>query len=207
MPLSVSSSIRLISYGLRIILSLNVFTLIGKVAENRRICRSGAMKPITCSTSPINSGESSLSASSRAIIAHCCRLATPFCAMSRMRPGVAMMMCTVLYRRRMSSFKLDPPVLTMISRLRYLPRSRHTCDVCSASSRVGTRIIAWIAFFEESTFSRTGTTNAAVLPVPFFARARMSRPASAIGIDSSWMGDGRSKPASKIPMSSSRLRK
>ena len=30
--------------------------------------------------------------------------------------------------------------------------------------------------------------NAAVLPVPFLARARMSRPVSAIGMDSSWIG-------------------
>ena len=36
--------------------------------------------------------------------------------------------------------------------------------------------------------------NAAVLPVPFLARARMSRPVSAMGIDSSWMGEGRSNP-------------
>lgn len=50
-------------------------------------------------------------------------------------------------------------------------------------------------------------TKAAVFPVPFFARARMSRPARAMGMDSSWIGDGRSKPASKMPMSSSRFKK
>lgn len=61
--------------------------------------------------------------------------------------------------------------------------------------------------FDGSTRSSTGMTKAAVLPVPFFARARMSRPASAIGIDSSWMGEGRSKPASKMPISSSRFKK
>lgn len=49
-------------------------------------------------------------------------------------------------------------------------------------------------------------TKAAVLPVPFLARARTSRLVRAIGIASSWMGDGRSKPASKIPIRSSRLR-
>ena len=49
--------------------------------------------------------------------------------------------------------------------------------------------------------------NAAVLPVPPLARARMSRPARAIGIASSWMGEGRSKPASNISISNSRLRK
>ena len=38
--------------------------------------------------------------------------------------------------------------------------------------------------------------KAAVLPVPFLARARMSRPVSAMGMDSSWMGLGASKPFS-----------
>jgi len=38
--------------------------------------------------------------------------------------------------------------------------------------------------------------NAAVLPVPFFARARMSLPTSASLILASWMGDGFSKPFS-----------
>jgi hypothetical protein len=38
--------------------------------------------------------------------------------------------------------------------------------------------------------------KAAVLPVPFLARARMSRPVSAIGMLSSWMGLGASKPFS-----------
>ena len=75
--------------------------------------------------------------------------------------------------------------------------------------------------------------KAAVLPVPFFARARMSRlctdasgqarqatprgerpphcrdphPVNAMGMLSSWMGEGRSKPFSKMPASSSRFKK
>ena len=65
----------------------------------------------------------------------------------------------------------------------------------------------WMTFFEVSTFSRTGMQNAAVLPVPFFARARMSRPVRLMGMLSSWMGDGLSKPFSYIPIRSSRLRK
>lgn len=43
-------------------------------------------------------------------------------------------------------------------------------------------------------------TNDAVLPVPFLALAKMSLPASAMGIDSSWIGDGFSNPASKMPI-------
>ena len=49
-------------------------------------------------------------------------------------------------------------------------------------------------------------TNAAVFPVPFFARARISRLDNAIGIASSWIGEGFSNPASKIPIKSSRPR-
>jgi len=71
-----------------------------------------------------------------------------------------------------------------------------TWDVCRASSRVGTRMRAWISLRAGSTRSRTGMVKAAVLPVPFLARARMSRPVRAMGMDSSWMGDGLSKPCS-----------
>lgn len=38
-------------------------------------------------------------------------------------------------------------------------------------------------------------------------RARMFRPASAMGIASSWMGDGFSKPFSKMPIKSSSCKK
>jgi len=96
----------------------------------------------------------------------------------------------------MSSRRLVPPVVTMTSTARCLPSSLHTCAVCRASSRVGTRMSAWISARLVSTFSSTGMQKAAVLPVPFFARASTSRPVSAIGIDSSWMGDGFSKPFS-----------
>ena len=50
------------------------------------------------------------------------------------------------------------------------------------------------SFLDTSTRSMTGMAYAPVLPVPFFARARMSRPDSAIGMDASWMGDGFSQP-------------
>ena len=43
----------------------------------------------------------------------------------------------------------------------------------------------WISFFVGSIFSSTGMQKAAVFPVPFFARAKMSRPASAMGMASS----------------------
>eukprot|EP00965_Chrysotila_dentata_P110735 3659021-Pleurochrysis_carterae.AAC.1 len=55
--------------------------------------------------------------------------------MSRRRPGVAMIRWTVLYSRRMSSLSEEPPVLTITSRPKCLPRSRHTCDEKSARAR------------------------------------------------------------------------
>ena len=71
---------------------------------------------------------------------------------------------------------------------------------------MGTRSNACILSSFGLTFSSAGMTKAAVLPVPFLARARMSRPVKAMGMDSSWMGEGCSNPASKIPMRSSRFR-
>ena len=49
------------------------------------------------------------------------------------------------------------------------------------------------------TFSRHGMINAAVLPVPFLARASTFRFCRMIGIDLSCTGDGLSNPFSKIP--------
>ncbi len=51
-------------------------------------------------------------------------------------------------------------------------------------------------FLFESIFSIAGILNAAVFPVPFFARAIISLPVKAIGILSSCIGDGLSKPFS-----------
>ncbi len=48
-----------------------------------------------------------------------------------------------LYNLIISSFKLVPPVVTMTCRpLRCLPSSLHICDVCRASSLVGTNTSA-----------------------------------------------------------------
>ena len=85
----------------------------------------------------------------------------------------------------MSSFNEVPPVVTMTCVPKCLPSSLHTCAVCKANSLVGTKIIAWMIFFVESVFSKIGIVNAAVLPVPFFALAKISLPVNAIGIDSS----------------------
>ena len=54
----------------------------------------------------------------------------------------------------------------------------------------------WMQFRLESVFSMHGMIKAAVLPVPFLARASRLRPCKMIGIASSWIGEGRSKPFS-----------
>jgi hypothetical protein len=51
-------------------------------------------------------------------------------------------MCTVCESRWMSSLRYVPPVDVITCTFKYLPSSLHTCAVCNASSRVGTRISA-----------------------------------------------------------------
>jgi len=131
---------------------------------------------------------------------------TPLLVKSKTLPGVATSMCTVYENRTMSSLREVPPVLTMTCTFMCLPSSLHTCDVCSASSLVGTSTRTWMHVRVVSVFSNEGMRKEAVFPVPFLARAKMSRPARATGMASSWIGDGFSKPFSKMPMSSSRLR-
>ena len=106
----------------------------------------------------------------------------------------------------MSSLRPVPPVVTMTLMPRCWPKVLQTWDVCRASSLVGTRIKAWVFCFSGSIFSSVGIMNAAVLPVPFFALANISRPVKATGMVSSWMGEGFSNPAACIPLSRSRLR-
>ena len=155
------------------------------------IWRSGARKARICLMTTVNSGDRSLSASSMTNVGHSDRSAMPLDARSRTRPGVPTRMCTGCARRMMSSLRTVPPVVTMTLRPRCLPSVLQTCDVCSASSRVGTINSAWILGFFGLTFSSVGITNAAVwrvsgvvqrgrtLPVPFFARARICRPVNA----------------------------
>lgn len=153
----------------------------------------------------VNSGDNSLSASSIMNIGHSLRSATPLLARSKIRPGVPTIIWTASLRRMMSSLRPVPPVVTITLMPRCLPRVLQTCDVWSASSRVGTSIRACIFELLGLMRSSVGITNAAVFPVPFFARARTSRPAKAIGMVSSWIGEGFSNPASNMPIISSRL--
>ena len=60
----------------------------------------------------------------------------------------------------------------------------------SASSRVGARTIAWVLLFLGSIFCRIGSANAAVLPVPVWARPTTSLPSSMVGMARAWIGVG-----------------
>ena len=74
------------------------------------------------------------------IVLHLLRSATFLEARSRIRPGVATMIWTVLYRRIMSSLSDVPPVVTMHCTPMCLPISLTMAEVCNASSRVGMRM-------------------------------------------------------------------
>ncbi|KAH3662543.1 hypothetical protein OGAPHI_005795 [Ogataea philodendri] len=170
--------------------------LVGLRGKNFRICTMMFL----------NSRESILSASSMTNMRHSSNSASFLEARSKTLPGVPTRTCTGSWSLMISSLNEVPPVVTMTWIPKWAPRVFTTCDVWRASSLVGTRIRACILLTFGFNFSRVGITNAAVLPVPFFALARMSLPMRATGIASSWMGDGFSKPASKIPIKSSLLR-
>lgn len=165
--------------------TLKDLTIMGKVALKSMTCLSFGWKDSSCSMTGVNSGERSLSASSITKVGQSLRSATPLLARSKIRPGVPTIICTASFRRIMSSFRPVPPVVTMTLIPRCFPNVLHTWDVCKASSLVGTRIKAWVLEFFELIRSSVGITNAAVLPVPFLARARMSRPVRATGMVSS----------------------
>ena len=71
---------------------------------------------------------------------------------------------------------------------------------CTASSRVGARTMAWVLRSLGSSFSMSGRPNAAVLPVPVWAWASMSRPSRRTGIAFAWMAVAVSKPISAIAL-------
>lgn len=185
--------------------TLKVFTSMGKVALKSMTWRSLGWNESSCSMTGVNSGDSNLSASSMTKVGHSERSATPLLARSSTLPGVPTRIWTASFNRIMSSINPVPPVVTMTLIPRCFPSVLQTWDVWSANSRVGTRRRAWVFVLLGLIRSKVGITKAAVLPVPFFARARISLPVRATGIVSSWMGDGFSKPASKIPIISSRL--
>ena len=73
--------------------------------------------------------------------------------------------------------------------------------ICAASSRVGVTTSARVVRRGfPSRRCRIGSRNAAVLPLPVAAHASRSRPSSAGGMASAWIGVGRTKPSSFRPI-------
>ncbi len=69
----------------------------------------------------------------------------------------------------------------------YFSNASHTC---SASSRVGASTSACGFLWPVSICDSTGSANAAVLPVPVWARPTTSRPCSSTGMVAAWMAEG-----------------
>ena len=164
---------------------MNDFTISGKVALKSITWRSLGWNDSSCSMTGVNSGDSNLSASSITNVGHSERSATPLLARSRTLPGVPTRIWTASFSRIMSSIKPVPPVVTITLIPRCFPKVLQTCDVWSASSLVGTRIRACVLVLLGLMRSKVGITKAAVFPVPFLARAKISLPVRATGIVSS----------------------
>jgi len=107
------------------------------------------------------------------------------------RPGVPTMMCTPRRRAFSCTAYPCPPYTGSTCRpgrcAAYRSKASHTCR---ASSRVGHNTRACGAFWVGSIRARIGSANAAVFPVPVWARPTTCRPASSGGIVAAWIGVG-----------------
>ena len=135
------------------------------------------MKPI----SSIRSASSSTKCSTLA------RLVWLSCRCSNKRPGVATKTSTPCLSCLVCVSILTPPyTLTTLSSMNWL-YALMLSVTCAASSRVGTKISArtlpeWMSFGVSAICCKIGKANAAVLPVPVCAFARISLPRPAAGI-------------------------
>ena len=84
--------------------------------------------------------------------------------LSAIRPGVPMSMAGRCFRSILSSDPERPPYTAFT--LNPDPIFRHTCSICNANSREGTRISSWISSQFGLSVSINGNRNAKVLPVP-----------------------------------------
>ncbi len=133
------------------------------------------------------------SASSTTMICTPVSRSLPRSKWSSRRPGVAISTSTPRSSLRSWSAKETPPIKRAQSSLRPLAYFSNEAATWSASSRVGAitsergmRALARPA----ARRSIMGRVKAAVLPVPVWAMPRMSRPASATGMDCAWIGVG-----------------
>ncbi len=121
---------------------------------------------------------------------------------SSRRPGVATMTSTPLRNACSCGPMPTPPNTDAAVTGVWTARSLSSSTIWAASSRVGVSTRARVVPRGLSIRRwRIGRTNAAVFPLPVMAAARTSRPASAGGMASTWIGVGRAKPSSFTPLS------
>mmetsp|Transcript_17082 Transcript_17082/g.59923 ORF Transcript_17082/g.59923 Transcript_17082/m.59923 type:complete len:205 (-) Transcript_17082:387-1001(-) len=116
----------------------------GHVALNMSVWRSRPMREMMRRMSRSKPMSSMRSASSSTRYVTRSSVSEPSSMRSSSRPGVALTMCTPARSAlRCSCFGM-PPNTHVLRTSTSRPRSSHTLAVCSASSRVGTRIMAWM---------------------------------------------------------------
>jgi hypothetical protein len=115
-------------------------------------------------------------------------------------PGVATITSTPLRKACSCGPMPTPPKIAAALIGVCTARSFRSSRIWAASSRVGVSTSARVVPRGLSiSWCRIGSRNAAVLPLPVVAEASTSRPASAGGIASVWIGVGRVKPSSFTP--------
>ena len=166
------------------------------VAEKRYVDRSRGHAPRIVSSSFSKSMLSSLSASS-STTTRVPRTEKPlvFLRWSTRRPGVPTTTCGRFASRIACCTMSTPPTTVAHLTPMCAPSASNCSEICRASSRVGEMTRAKSGCGLSSRRCSTGRPNAAVLPEPVSASPMMSRPCSAHGIASHWMGDGALKPS------------
>lgn len=155
----------------------------GMVAENRRFCRLLGNAARMRRMSGKNPMSNIWSASSRTRISMRLSCTAPCSSKSRSRPGHATRMSGFARSAcRCGRAETPPKIVAVLSGVNF-PKVRISSLIWLASSRVGaTMRVRGPGFRVASKWSRMGKAKAAVLPVPVWARPRMSRPLRALGI-------------------------
>mmetsp|Transcript_39015 Transcript_39015/g.107448 ORF Transcript_39015/g.107448 Transcript_39015/m.107448 type:complete len:377 (+) Transcript_39015:380-1510(+) len=175
----------------------------GYVALKKRTCKpSGNMRWIWVICGPIWLLLSNIkSASSKTKTLTQAMSRTRFLQRAKVLPGVPM---STWHSAFLSTFSIDGTT-SKVRTLMYWPSCATTCSVCLASSRVGLSTSACGRGTFMSIELSKAKANVAVFPVPFCACAIMFAllGGQMCGNAAAWILDGRTKPSSKTPWTSS----
>ena len=183
-----SGSIAIKVWSLSKCLLIIVFTSEVMVAENNIVCTifgHCARSRSTSSTNPISSIRSTSSSTKYLIKSGSINF---LLIKSIARPGVHTATCIPSSISFFWKRILLPPYAASALIRANLPRLKNSSCVCWASSRVGTKIIAWIFFKSGSKTFNNGKVNAAVLPVPVWDCPTTSFPLAKANTVCSWIG-------------------